>query len=279
MDADGRRRRGRRRRRDRPAALAARARARLRRELRRRPGVIRGGRGLARRGCDGLTSHLERELDEQPAALARLIERQRANADEIASLFRRADVQHVLIASRGSSSNAARYAQYVLGRAHRVPVSFATPSLYTLYGQPPRLDGALVLGISQSGASPDVNAVIEEARRQGRPTVAITNDPDSPLARASEAVLALEAGEELAVAATKTYLNSLGAVALLFVATTGAGFGELAEMPARLAAQLERSRASAETLELLAGGPVLARGRHYGTAHEAALQIDGLQGL
>ena len=226
-----------------------------------------------------MSSHLERELNEQPEALARLIDRQRANADEIASLFRRPDVQHVLIASRGSSSNAARYAQYVLGRAHRVPVSFATPSLYTLYGQPPRLDGALVLGISQSGASPDVNAVIEEARRQGRPTVAITNDPDSPLARASEAVLALEAGKELAVAATKTYVNSLGAVALLFVATTGAGFGELAEMPARLAAQLERSRSSAESLELLDGGTVVARGVNYGTSFEIALKIRELSGL
>ena len=65
-------------------------------------------------------------------------------------------MQYILIASRGSSSNAARYAQYLLGRAHRVPVAFATPSLYTLYEQPPRLDGALVIGISQSGESPDV---------------------------------------------------------------------------------------------------------------------------
>ena len=142
-----------------------------------------------------MSSHLERELAEQPQALARLIDRQRANAEEIAALFRRPDVQYILIASRGSSSNAARYAQYVLGRAHRVPVAFATPSLYTLYEQPPRLDGALVLGISQSGESPDVKAVIEEARRQGRPTVAITNDPGSPLAAASDAVLPIEAGD------------------------------------------------------------------------------------
>src|SRR5207342_210306 len=104
-----------------------------------------------------------------------------ADAAELGALFRRTDVQYVLIASRGSSSNAARYAQYLLGRAHRVPVAFATPSLYTLYEQPPRLDGALVVGISQSGESPDVNAVIAEARAQGRPTVALTNVPSSPL--------------------------------------------------------------------------------------------------
>jgi glutamine---fructose-6-phosphate transaminase (isomerizing) len=226
-----------------------------------------------------VTSHLERELAEQPEALARLIDRQRANSDEIAALFRRPDVQYILIASRGSSSNAARYAQYVLGRAHRVPVAFATPSLYTLYEQPPRLDGALVLGISQSGESPDVKAVIEEASRQGRPTVAITNDPASPLAQASDAVLPIEAGAEQAVAATKTYVNSLGAIALLFAATTGAGLGELAEVPERLARQLERSRDSAEALDLLDGGTVVARGVNYGTAFETALKIRELSGL
>src|SRR5207237_387546 len=84
------------------------------------------------------------------------------------------------------------------GRANRVPVMFATPSLYTIYEQPPRLEGAVVLGISQSGASPDVRSVISEARRQGRPTLALTNDPDSPLAREADVVLPLEAGEERA---------------------------------------------------------------------------------
>src|SRR5579864_431116 len=158
-------------------------------------------------------SRLELELREQPAALARLLDSQAGQARRIGAMLRRRDVRYLLIASRGSSSNAARYAQYLLGRASRVPVSFATPSLYTLYEQPPRLDGALVIGISQSGESPDVRAVIDEARRQGRPTLAITNRPGSPIALAAEAVLPLEAGEERAVAATKTYLNSLGAVA------------------------------------------------------------------
>src|SRR3989440_2801145 len=150
-------------------------------------------------------SWLESELREQPAALARLLDRQGAHAQELASVFRRDDVHYILIASRGSSSNAARYAQYVLGRANRVPVMFATPSLYTIYEQPPRLDGAIVLGISQSGASPDVRAVLAEARRQGRPTLALTNDPASPLAEEADHVLPLHAGEQKSVAATKTY--------------------------------------------------------------------------
>jgi glucosamine--fructose-6-phosphate aminotransferase (isomerizing) len=226
-----------------------------------------------------VTSHLEAELAEQPAALARLLERQRHGAEEVAALIQRPDVQYILIASRGSSSNAARYAQYVLGRAHRVPVAFATPSLYTLYGQPPRLDGALVVGISQSGGSPDVRAVLEEAGRQGRPTVAITNDAASPLAKASDHVLPLEAGTEQAVAATKTYINSLGAIALIFAVSTGAGLAELEAVPAQLAAQLDLSREAAERLDLLDGGTVVARGVNYGTSFEIALKIRELSGL
>src|SRR5205085_5937027 len=146
----------------------------------------RGTRVDRSRGSGARVSHLEHELREQPQALARLIEKQRAYAEEVGGLVARDDVRYILIASRGSSSNAARYAQYLLGRAHRVPVMFATPSLYTIYDQPPRLEGAVVLGISQSGASPDVASVLAEARRQGRPTVAITNVSDSPLAREAD---------------------------------------------------------------------------------------------
>lgn len=224
---------------------------------------------------------LDQELREQPEALARLLDSQHAHALKVAELFRRDDVQYIVIASRGSSSNAARYAQYLLGRAHRVPVAFATPSLYTLYEQPPRLDGALVIGISQSGESPDVGAVVAEAARQGRPTIAITNDSSSPLARSAEAVLSLEAGAEQSVAATKTYINSLGALALLFTASTrdAQAFAELRRMPELIAAQLEQSWADAEKLGELAGGTVMARGVNFGTAHEIALKMRELSGL
>ena len=229
-------------------------------------------------------SHLEQELREQPEALARLIDKQRAYADGTRELFARSDVQYILIASRGSSSNAARYAQYLLGRAHRVPVAFATPSLFTLYEQPPRLDGALVIGISQSGKSPDVVEVVAEARRQGRPTIALTNAPSSPLGLAADGVLKLEAGKEHAVAATKTYVNSLGAVALLFATTTGddQALEELQRVPERLARQLDQSWIEASEIDRLGapdGGTVIARGINYCTSFEIALKIRELSGL
>jgi glutamine---fructose-6-phosphate transaminase (isomerizing) len=231
-----------------------------------------------------VTTHLERELREQPEALARLLDRQHDYAEQIGELFRSSDAQYILIASRGSSSNAARYAQYLLGRANRVPVAFATPSLFTLYGQPPRLDGALVIGISQSGKSPDVVEVVEEARRQGRPTVAITNSPASPLGLAADGVLKLEAGDEQAVAATKTYVNSLGAVALIFAASTqdARALAELRAVPDQLARQLDRSASDARAVDALAhieGGTVIARGINYATSFEVALKVRELSGL
>jgi glutamine---fructose-6-phosphate transaminase (isomerizing) len=231
-----------------------------------------------------VSSHLEQELRQQPAALARLIEKQRGYAEQVRELFLRNDVQYILIASRGSSSNAARYAQYLLGRAYRVPVAFATPSLFTLYEQPPRLDGALVIGISQSGKSPDVVEVVTEARRQGRPTIALTNAPSSPLGLAADGVLKLEAGKEQAVAATKTYVNSLGAVALLFATSTAdvQALGELERIPEQLAAQLDdswRHVAAIDRLGPVDGGTVIARGINYCTAFEIALKIRELSGL
>jgi glucosamine--fructose-6-phosphate aminotransferase (isomerizing) len=229
-------------------------------------------------------SWLEAELREQPEALTRLLERQEATARAAARAFRKRDIRFVLIASRGSSSNVARYAQYVLGRAHRVPVMFATPSLYTIYGQPPRLDGALVVGISQSGASPDVVAVLAEARAQGRPTLAVTNDPGSSLAETADVVLAIEAGPEQAVAATKTYMNSLGAVALLFAAIGDDSVAreELWRMPDILAEQIELSLGAAPSLEEYrdaVGATVVARSVNYGTGFEIALKIRELSGL
>jgi glucosamine--fructose-6-phosphate aminotransferase (isomerizing) len=140
------------------------------------------------------------------------------------------------------------------------------------------------MGISQSGESPDVRAVIDEARRQGRPTIAITNRPSSPIGAAAEFVLPLEAGDELAVAATKTYLNSLGAVAMLFAWSTAdaAALRELELMPDRIEAQLAQSLADAASLADFAGihgGTVVARGINYGTSFEIALKIRELSGL
>jgi glucosamine--fructose-6-phosphate aminotransferase (isomerizing) len=228
-------------------------------------------------------SWVEAELREQPAALERLLAAEAAHATEAARGLIREDVRYLLIVSRGSSSNVARYMQYLFGTVNRLPVAFATPSLYTVYDAPPELGPAAAIGISQSGASPDVVAVLAEARRQKRPTLAITNDPASPLAQTADWILPLHAGEERAVAATKTFLNSIAAVALLSTVAVGEAkrLRDLRSMPGAVSEQIERSLAAAEELDRyrdVESGSVIARGVNYGTAFEIALKIRELSG-
>src|SRR5688572_14137310 len=161
---------------------------------------------------------LHEEIHQQPDVLARLLAAQAERVREVARAIRAHDVRWVLLAARGTSDNAGLYAQYVWGSRNRLAVAMATPSLYTHYRTPPSLAGALVVGISQSGQSPDIVSVLAEARRQGSPTLAITNEPESNLAREATWVLPTGAGPELAVAATKTYTSQLLAVAMLSAA-------------------------------------------------------------
>ncbi len=122
-----------------------------------------------------MTSFLAREIASQPAEVARFIERHSSAMTGLAQTL--PACSYALVAARGSSDHAATYARYVWGALAGLPVAPAAPSLHTLYGTPPRMTGALVVGISQSGQSPDVVEVVEEGRKQGRPTVAFTNDP------------------------------------------------------------------------------------------------------
>jgi glucosamine--fructose-6-phosphate aminotransferase (isomerizing) len=224
-------------------------------------------------------SWVEAELREQPAALERFLAAESAQAPAIVRGLLRDDVRYLLIVSRGSSSNVARYMQFLFGTVNRLPVAFATPSLYTVYDAPPELGPAAAIGISQSGASPDVVAVLAEARRQNRPTLAITNDPSSPLAQTADWILPLHAGEERAVAATKTYLNSIAAVALLSTGAESQRLNDLRAMPRRVSEQIERSLTASEGLDReVEGGSVIARGVNYGTAFEIALKIRELSG-
>lgn len=228
-------------------------------------------------------SILREEIAEQPAVLERLLAAEWASIARLADTLRDAPPRFALIAARGSSDNVARYAQHVLGRLCGIPVALATPSLYTLYGTPPRLDHALVVGISQSGASPDVTAVVADGAAQGQVTLAITNDPGSPMATAAEHVIELGTGEERSVAATKTYTASLTAVAALAAAVAGDARlrDELHAAPDAVAAQLENASIDA-ALNVAAGWQrcaVVGRGANYGTAFEAALKIKELTGI
>src|SRR5205085_10122298 len=185
------------------------------------------------------TSLLEQEIESQPEVVARLLERETKHIQQIAAQLPAFD--YVLIAARGSSDHAATYAQYAWTALAGYPIALAAPSLLTMYKTPPRLTGALVVGISQSSQSPDIVAVLEEGKRQGRPTLAITNDGTSPLAAAADHVVELHAGPERSIAATKTYMAQL-AVMALFAATWSGNPQHLAalqQIPARIDATFQ----------------------------------------
>ncbi len=230
-------------------------------------------------------SSLEREIQQQPEAIRRLL---RAETDRLAELgarwAARDDIHALLLAGRGTSDNAARYAQYVFGAHNRLQVALATPSLFTHYARPPSLAGFLVGAISQSGRSPDIVSVIAEARRQHRPTVVVTNEGSSPLAAASDAVVLLHAGTEHAVAATKTYTSSLAAIAAMSLAHTPAPdrSAQLASMPERVAEAIDRAWTDVTIPDWLSDAQacvVVGRGFNYATAFETALKLKELTGI
>ena len=225
------------------------------------------------------------EIHEQAAVLEGLLRTQAGHAAEIAAAIAARQPAWALVAARGSSDNAGLYAQYLWGARNGLAVALATPSLFTHYARPPRLAGALVVGISQSGQSPDIVGVLAEARRQGSPTLAITNDPGSRLAAAADWVLPTGAGEERAIAATKTYTSQLLAVALLSASLPGGeASGEddreaLAGVPRAVAATLQLEEAVAAAAPRYAPMRqcvVLGRGFHYATACEWALKLEEL---
>lgn len=222
---------------------------------------------------------LRDEILEQPAAAARLLAAADKSFAPVVDTISRRRPRFAVIAARGSSDNAALYAQYLFGIRNSLAVALATPSAITLYGARPDYSDALVIAISQSGRSPDIVAVVDEARRQGASTVALTNDTGSPLADAAQHAIAIEAGPELATAATKTYTTELLAVALLsgaLDALNGEERADVARIPALMQAALateDEAGAVAESHADRTRCVVLGRGYCYASAREWALKL------
>ena len=222
------------------------------------------------------------EILEQPAAVQRLLDSAPTAFAPISAALRARRPRFAVIAARGTSDNAGIYAQYLLAIRNGMIVALAAPSTITLYGARPDMADALVVGISQSGRSPDIVAVVEEARRQGASTVALTNDTDSPLAETADHVVDLCAGPELATAATKTYTTELLAAALLSTALDAPSSSEtadLAGLPALMSAALTvepQARDLAVAHAMRERAVVLGRGYSYPSAREWALKLQEL---
>jgi glutamine---fructose-6-phosphate transaminase (isomerizing) len=219
---------------------------------------------------------MQAELHEAAAAVQRQAQSLAEPLAALAQRLRQRRPQVVVTCARGSSAHAATFAKHLIERHLGVPVAAAAPNIATVYRRPLDLEGQLFLTISQSGRSDDLIESAAMARAAGAVTAAIVNDPDSPLAAASEIVLPLAAGPELSVAATKSFVASLAALLQLTAlwSEDAAMSSACARLPQRLAeaAALDWSEAlrpltRATSLVAIGRGPTLA------IAREAALKL------
>ncbi len=222
-----------------------------------------------------------REASEAADAVQRQLERlPRVPGRPTLRRAARSAMQLVTVA-RGSSDHAATYARYLLETRLGVPTSSAAPSVASLYATHSHLRGALLLAISQSGRSPDLLATVHAARAVRARTVALVNDETSPLAAAADHVVPLSAGPETGVAATKSFITSLAAIAWL--AADWAGDRELLDALHELPSLLRRAwaldwSAAVERLRARESLYVVGRGFGLAVAQEAALKLKEISG-
>ncbi|MEU4495036.1 SIS domain-containing protein [Streptomyces sp. NPDC023998] len=216
------------------------------------------------------------EMAEQPTVLRRILEEGAPRIREVATAIAARRPRFVLLTARGTSDNAALYAKYLLEIQLGLPCGLTSMSTTTAYGARPDLTDVLVISVSQSGGSPDLVASTKAARDAGAVTVAVTNNPDSPLAAVSEFHIDILAGPERALPATKTYTASLLALYLLVEGLRG-GDGAAAKALPDLASQVlsrqDEVRHLASRYRFAERMVITSRGYGYPTAKEAALKL------
>jgi glucosamine--fructose-6-phosphate aminotransferase (isomerizing) len=219
------------------------------------------------------------EIREQPDAIRRILDADEALRDTAARLSALAP-SVVRLVGHGTSDNASTYGVYAFGLLPGWTALRDSISLTVYYDAPLRFEGSAVIALSQSGETPDVVEYVERARARGALTVAVTNDVESTLAGASERVVPLCAGAELAVAATKTYVNSLAALALLAGHAAGRG-REIAEQLRETAELVESAIEQTEPAVMQMASSfaflgrlfAIGRGLELATAREIALKL------
>ncbi|WUI00666.1 SIS domain-containing protein [Spirillospora sp. NBC_00431] len=225
-----------------------------------------------------MTSLMRAEIGQQPDALRRTIEALLPRTPDLGALAR--ETRQVLFIARGSSDNAAVYGRYLVESHAGRLATLAAPSIATVYKRRLDLSGVLAVAISQSGKTEEIVETLGWAGDCGARTVAVTNGAGSPLAEIAEVALVTQAGDEIAVPATKTYTTQLAALSVLALGLgADVAVDDLRRVPdevARMISLTEASPALPEIVEELAKVPgtvVSGRGIAFGTALELALKI------
>lgn len=221
-------------------------------------------------------SLMRREILEIPTAVDRLLSQGAGGIATAATAIRQLDPAFIVTVARGSSDHVCSYLKYASELMLGVPVASVGPSVASIYNAPLKLRGSLCLSVSQSGKSPDIVEMARAARRDGALSVAITNDPGSPLATTCAHTIDICAGPELSVAATKTFVTS--AVAGLLLLAKWRGDDALRRAIYALPEALARAAAIdwPEVRAAIGGAPslyTLGRGPVWAISNEAALKF------
>ena len=221
-------------------------------------------------------SLMSNEAAEAPQAVARFLDLNAAALAELGAQLRRRPPPVVLTSARGSSDNAAGYFKYLCEIVTGVPCASVGASVVSVYGGTLKAEGALCLTISQSGQSPDIVALQQAAKAAGAMSVAIVNVADSPAARNADICLALNAGEERSVAATKSFIASCAAAAAIVAqwSQDPALLAAVARLPATLEGAVRvRWPGFTDFAQEASSLFVLGRGPSYPIAQETALKL------
>src|SRR5689334_11592098 len=217
------------------------------------------------------------EIEQQPAVLERTLKQEAPRIARFAESLKKRGTRLIVLVARGSSDNAALFGRYLLEISTGIPVSLAAPAVHTLYHTKMDLRETLVIGISQSGEGADVNIVLENSKRGGAMTLAITNESNSSMERIANETFLMHAGRERSVPATKTYTGQLMIFHLLASALNGSKrFSEVERLPELAAASLELRPQIEETVERYAFMErcvVVGRGLNYANAYEFAIKM------
>lgn len=223
-----------------------------------------------------MPTHMRQEIDEIPEAASRLLSRSHDALQSAGKALRDRNPDFLITIARGSSDHAAHFLKYAIEQQAGRAVASIGPSLASIYGKSLKLDRAAAISISQSGKSPDIVALAQSATASGALTISLTNTQPSPLSNASEHAVDINAGPELAVAATKSFFNSvLAGLAILSEWTADTELQRsIQQLPEKLAQAitldwqaLADELGEAESLFMLGRGPSLA------IASEAALKF------
>jgi glucosamine--fructose-6-phosphate aminotransferase (isomerizing) len=221
-------------------------------------------------------SIMMREISEQPEALERTLRAEKAHVLRVAARLRKSDIRLIVLVARGTSDNAALFGRYLLEMTSGVPVSMSAPSIYTVQHRRLNLRNALVIGVSQSGEGPDINMVLESARKGGAQVLAVTNHGRSTMARIAQDTFVTRAGREKSVAATKTYTCQLMIFHMLAAALSDERFEKLRRIPDYAEGALslrEKMQSLVERYRFMDRCVVVGRGLNYASAYEMGLKL------